>query len=1089
MISRFRLATALLLTLGAAWSVAPAQAAVVGIPLNALGAPAVDLQDHGRPLDRDELIDRAARGEDISLLDPVPSDAWRGTPLSATDFAPWQYPAEASTLTFESTPEKSPRLIFRARVSTGQDPGARSFQLTLSPREHAALSTAALLRKLGYPVPSPRHYRELTLRFDSIEQRDRVLESVFTRTTMVSAHWEIERPKDAPWVRLKDVLLEPAQIDFWPFHWGLMTESLLGGRRALRALLVAQLLTDIPENVNLYPFSVGRILSETLVLAHPYADAYREASRDDLRWVARKIAALSRADLVEVVAAGRYPADISLLLVERLVARQKHLASIFDVSPPGADYRYEPRITAGAVHRGKATQADYEGYAISFSAEDPRNPLTRNELMRFLEIEAVNAGLQKLTDTINSALTLQSTTEQMNHHLRDLQKRCLAELQAGKPFCTRPVGVWGGLAGGLRIQADRSVVTGSYYIGDSRVQLVDKIGASASLGYFASRDGLPQIGRFHERIGPTPLMGGDYTRLSVNRDYVHVRPLVSLKQAQKESWEHLDVPAFMKKLARSLDPELALSPAPGKGLPSELLEDLKVGESFIITDSISFGSELQGTAPLANVLNLAVMGYGPTVGLAVDGQTAILKRTTITRAPNGFQVYLQRMNRNALDWSVALSFSFDVAKLSHADKNGVAATKAFLLGDTPDARTPEGQGERRKLAVALHGLLDSNSSEFLESEFGHYGLQHALTARINRARLLALQWFGLEESHLLRIRPPGGPDGHVAPDREFERQLFSHRIVRTRGANYSALLNDVISGLSTGLRPLPEAGENPANSPGGLSAWATWSSEAELTASQELRPVAIAQHHWNGWSMSRHEFLHVLDGIEAKIRPLNLQKPIFRRDEFKDMSRIQFYDIVSKLVIAPEGLQRLMDRFFPLGGSTDDTIQAMIETEGREDYNRWCRSREMGLPFGETEGDHWMPEASWRDPRSTEASPRERCIKPWMRALLDLQSRTQDGVQAGKAKERVVFNARLLRALETTLPFEKFLSLLGRENWFFSAKVSGFRAGDPRGETDEVSDTVGTLNPREGTGPFSELGALLGISTQELQGRYLSDGF
>ena len=974
---------------------------------------------------------------------------------------------------FREVEAHSPQRLFRAKLVSGQT-------LTLSTRGHSAALTAALLRHLNWEVPQPQHVSSLILRFDSLENRDLALEAIAHQTQAPSGRWATEIPASEPWVRLQDAWLEPEQKPSTPENpdptaWAWATPGpehvqWLSENPERRSVLLLWILGDLPERIHLYSTRPGRKLKEKIDLPHPAAFATAGVIDDDLHLLASSLATIGRKEAEALVSQAHLPTDLQPLVLERFLARLQHLCSLWDV--PAKAIHPAPRLEwdGPGVKKGRATQSIYPGYASRFVDEDSKNPLNHSEIKRFLEIEGVNLGLNLLAQVVNQSLKLSDIGTLTRRKVKEAQARCATLGPSGAPLCTQPAGSWSGVAGGLKLQADRSIVTGTYYGGaPDQVQLVDRLTMSVEVGHYQSRHGLPQVGPVHERIGKTPIEGGNYLSLALSRDYAHVKPAGSLVKASDADWAVVAAPILVNHLAQAIAPE---SVEQGLDPVSQgLLGKLKIGESLLITDSLALGDRIQARVPLSNLLNLAVLGFGPGMNVSVGAQGAILKRTTLTRTPRGFEVARQDIQQAGLEWSANASFLLEFMRLTQINREAKGKTRLYQLEDSPEIK--------RRLGASLASLLRSHDTHLLDDSFPSRELHHNLQTRINRSMFFAWNWFGLEESHLLTLQPEKGSAPGTKP-----RQLFSHRILKTRGANTTTFLNDTLERAPRQNRPLPQIGENPAHYPEASARWATWSAEAEITPSRESGPIAIAEHHWGGWGMTREQLLHTLEEIERTVRPLKLETPIFRRDDFEGLERILFFDIQSRLQLSSAGVKALLGHLeLNSGSSTEATWLALTRLEpSPEEFKKWCTHQDLLASNQEEE----TPSHIWTDSRPFPETEVRFCVRPWMKEILLLKPRLQ-----GSEKARTQATARLIRTLETTLSLPQLLQPLDRSEWRFQVKVMGFRIQKSTVPDLESSPWyLGLLGAEQDltrTGVFGELRTSQGLSTFEVQGRYLTD--
>ncbi len=1064
------------------------------IPLENTEDAAVDLAHDGRPLDPDRAVDLRRQGVDLARLEPFESDVWKRQPLSLSDEDRWSYPADDARVDFHGVMPNNPDEHLRAQI----EHDGRMFRLRVTLHAHAILARAALLRKLGYPVQSPKHYRRLTVVFADEKARDSFLGEISVQAGGVDhGRWAIDKSRGNE-VALQDVVLEPAQIVTpTSFYVGNLNATHVKGRRTLRALLIPFVLLDVPESVNMYSWEAGQIVSENVVLTHNYADAFAETTLDDARWILARLAALTREDFRQIVAAGRYPPDIEAVILEKTIARRNNLMALFrmrDLVPQELmALPYQAKVNAGWVVDGKATKEKYEGFAQRFTHGDPQSPITRDEVFRFFKIEALTGALKALTFTINEKLELRSMDQLLAKRSEQLRAQFLEHVQKNpyKPY-SQPISAWHGPTGGVTLSATRNVVTGSYYgqqSSDFKVQLVDQVSAGARVGYFLGVDGIPKV------------LPGVGANLFVQRSFVHVRPIPSIEAGSKKAWDELWVPGFMKSLAAVLDKDV--DGKTGEEREAQLranietfLEDLKEGETFTVTDSISFGANAQAVLPLTALLGISPVGFNNSVVFGANGNAAVLRRTTLTRDRGKIKIYLNGINTQQLGVSFDFNWWMNVLNVGHAKKWGQAKTLAYHLDERPSDASKLLQS-----VTAVRSALASNSSEYLEENFFPFELDHATEAAITKGKFLFLRWSNLREEHRVKIRPPRDPERDFDPAR-FERTLYSFRFMERTGNNYQSFLSDVIDGALQGFSWLPpglfdfSGGPNPSDSFMGNSRWRTVTTEAEVTAGRESAPVTVSEHHWAGWELEKAKLFRILDGIDARVQAMSLGLPLVDRNVFNEMKSLQLYEIRTTLVIYDSGMQRLRDRLIVKNGDpgtffkrligwnefsgTDKELvdQVLIPLYGRERWERWCRESET-LARDEGAGHNEGAGAFIENGR---AYP---CMAGWVREILSLRRQFP-----ADREGQVRWATKVVNVLEKNVDLGRLIKWLGTENAFFQVKVSGFRTNDENGDNAEYkSSSIGTYNARDRAGVFRDFAADYEITSHELNAAYLSEGY
>lgn len=1082
--------------IGSSFLLVPATAFAesVAIELSKTDLPAVDLVHEGRPLDPDRAVDLRKQGIDLSRLNPKENDVWRERSLSASDEGRHHYPAESSTLQFHSKVLDNPSGWFRSQVVSGD----RMFRLSISLNTHQALLRAALLRKIGYPIQSPKWYAKLKIGFQNTSDLQKFKFNISEEAGLVeSTRWVIGEEDETNTLVLRDVMLEPASITVpTAFYMGTINSTHLEGQRALRALIIPFALIDVPENVNMYSWEAAQIVSEALILTHPSADAFDETDLDDCRWIMHRIALLTRHDWQEIIEAGRYPSDISAIVLEKTVKRRNDLVAKLGLkdrmAPALLTLPYTTKVTVGSVQEGKVTQEHYPDYALRFTHGDPRSPLRRDDIFRYIKIEGLTTGIKQITARINEDLEVWAMNDLLEEHMEDLQQQFIEHMQKNptEPF-EQPVSTWHGPTGGVMLSASRNIMTGSYYgdqSSDFKVSLVDQISAGAKVGYFMGVDGIPDV---------IPGVGAN---VAIQRSYVHVRPIPSIEAADKKKWSEIYVPRFMKNLAGALDgarpdtPPDDVQACVSEGLAC-FIEELQENEIFTITDTVQLGANASVTVPLASLLGLEPLSYMNTAVFGANANTLILRRTTFTRERGKIKIYLQNIQSEALGVSFDFNWWTNVLRLTRTNKWGQAGTRAFHLDEKPTD-----QEEIRNTILALKGVLAQNNSEILESRFSPYELDHDTRTRIDQGKFLYHRWANIEESHRVKVRPPRRREREYDPH-DFERTLFSHRILKRKGSNYYSFLGDILDGLvqnSSFFRPglLDGAtGSNPKDSFMGNAKWSVTSTEAEVTPGQESNPVTIAEHYWAGWDLSKERLFKVIDQIDARLKSLKLEVPLIDREVFNDMLRLQLYEVRTTFVVYEEGMRRLRERV--LAKETVEKGGLLRRLVGWDSYSATDPQfvNELLIPaMGEAKfkaacerikRDRGHAVRGSRPATVTAQGQTYPCLLPWMVEVLRLRREFPRN-----SEKRITWTTRVFHLLERNTDIGYLMNWLGKENFFFQVRISGFRTRDENGDTaDYTSSTIGTYSAKDRVGVFRDFASDYEIMSSELNANYLSEGY
>lgn len=893
--------------------------------------PANDLQTpDGKKIDSAQARTLRSRGVDISEFDPY---------LEPSTLGPWineSLPLSESEITFPESQNDLPAEVkfesfyesgdtghlHRARVSSNRN----FYSLKMSLDVHPALMRAALLRKLGYRVSLPKYYSKLKVVFDSIEKRTEFMNALGNTTLTDTSkkyngrpRWYTQMPDNEPWVILQDLVLENADQDAPEFHWGVIPASRFRGRRAIRGLVVPYALINVPEDsINLYSAQVGQIYSNNVVFTHPQGKNFVEVTYDDALWAVKRLAKLTREELVEVVNYAGYPDDARRLMIQKVVARRNDLLRLFNLKLE--NYRYNPSITINRVVNGKFTEQWVDGYAQRFSIGDPENPLPPSEIFSLLGVHAASFGISKILNEVNKRLQILTADDAIEKN----RKSVLSDIQnsinqnqnsSGAQSVSIPITAFSGPIVGANVSADRSVVHGTYYGSDSPIQKVDTFSIQANFGYFVGVSGL-------ENISPT-----FSANTVIQRNYTRVKPIKKAETALKKKWDEMILPDFMNGLAKVLshgkkkkvdssDEENTESQTEEISLEeeqlnsqknlSEFLETLEVGEIFTITDSLVFGAQLGVAVPVTAILGLAPVGVRNGVSFGAGKNLVILRRTTLIKTEEGLQVYLQSARTDTLSFDINVYYWMKLLEFSHKVNKGHALTKAYLLntkfsGDDADQKVKD-------LLKSLQGILRYNNSQELISHYEPYHFTTRFSGLIDQIGIPVLKWANYIEQHRIRVvSPPNEELPDLNPEDE-AREFYVIKKVSRVGKNFFSFFSDLVEGLFKGNSiDKGSSGSNPAYSFMGNAEWQSIRTEGETTKGEVSEPITVVEEHWAGWKMSKSSLFKIMSKIESKFRGTSFQKKLFNRDAFQSMTEIDLYDLSANLMIYESGIQRLID--------------------------------------------------------------------------------------------------------------------------------------------------------------------------------------
>ncbi len=1058
-------------------------------------APAIDLIQNGGPIDQDRLWDQIKGGFDSSTLEPQLSNLYVGKEQPLVQYANMPYPAENGTVQFVNEIGSTAGLVFN-RVTLDGNPDV-AYQLNFSLDVHPALARNALLRKLGYAIPSPKYYSKIKVVFPDMDTRNQTLDDLAAVVGDLPAYRFVvggqdEIKKNNLTITFQDVVLEPAIIQVPQMHWGIFEQDsavdTLQSRRSLRALLVPLTVLDIPQSANMYAFEAAKIYDNNINFSRENANLFsNQTTIGDARWITRKIAKLTRADWTAILQAARYPSDVQALLVEKTIGRVDQFVQL--TGTPNLGFKpiaYNEYLSAGKVVKGKETQEYYDGYVQRFTYGDPQNPLRGTELAKYFGIKAISSGLGTLIDQANKYLQVITPQKYIDQHSKNFTNELISHLQnsPSTPF-VEPLQVWGGPVVGGSLGASRNIVTGSYYgASKSQVQLVDQVSVSANAGLFLGVSGIPKVG-----ISISP-------KVQYSRSYVHVRPINDISTAWKDRWTDLFVPTFMISLSKTLEGK------PGEETDtsvSNFLSKLNVGEMFIVTDGFSGGGEVSAQIPIGEIL-----GFGnPLTNVAVDagvgGSYVILNRVTIARTQDGFQVYLSRIHTGAFDQEFGISYYAKLISLTNALSKGEADTKAYVFPDTFSSPDQE-----KLFQKSIASLIKSNNSDLVEQTFEPYKINHKDNGDKFGITLGPLKYTTRENFHELKITPPEDPAGRYNAT-DFTRTVIQGQITKITGTDIIGFLSSIIKGFVSWFDfGSNSVGDDPSSGYLGKSTTTAISTELEITNGKPNNTLLKVQKSHDGWEIREKRFIRLIEKMSKQIGSYVPNGGLVDSSEFSQTKKIEAYNIAWTMLVYESGIARLMSVLDIKNTSTTKALQSMVSIIGEREYEKYCKKNDLKVVVAH--GPYVFDDPTNHPGQVIESSGGQTtfvgCALPWMEEIFYLRSSLESHSQffmtdvrsEHDAKEKVRWTNRTMSKLMSNLELEEIIGLVGTDNAFFEVNVSGFRTKDERAldenfSANYFSNTIGVINQTTLTGPFSDIENTTQISSNEIEAGYLSDGY
>jgi hypothetical protein len=1020
------------------------------VPLDQSRPAAFDLEKDGEallPRDAQALV---SAGFDLSLLDPVASDLWPVTEeIRQSLLEPLPVGIDGNTVSFTSfTQSRSEVFRFTGRFQSRD--GEVNLSFVASKRAHNILLRKALLEKIGYNLPDIQHVRQIKIQFDNPFEKETFLTRLVEDTFGASERWLVSQDEKS--LTLQDLVVMPAENQIYNLAMGHVPAEVIRGRRVLNSLLIPYTLAFVPESANLFPWHYGRILSGSLKLDYEAAEGFNP-SYDDARWVAKKIAKLTRTDFAEVAAAGKFPSAVEKLILEKLIGRRNSMAKLLKLEVKDLDYNH--KISLGQdLKDGKLLKENWPGFASRFSFGDPANPLSASEIFNIFKIKGINTLMTNLLGLFNQfVIPHNNLNEQiLDHQIAKLEEALQQALQTGV-YRPVPFGFYALPTFGANLIASRDVVPGTYQGADNMVQLADSVGVQVSLGAYIGTDGV---------AAPWLVSGG--ANAALTRRYIHLRPIRSVKQALKTPFKNILVPMLKRKIGHLLDGALPenidnVNPEEENKKYSELMkflsEELPVGDSLMITDSLGLSEEMN-------------VGYGFTQMVAAQaklfGNQLFLSRLHILRKDaKTIHIYKDLGNINGVGLSFGVNAFIPILKVAIRLEEGKARTKFYKL-DINDDREQNPNLQRNLLG--LRTLLLKNEIEVVESFQKPIVVKHDFTIKTGEFGFLLWRWANRKFDDLIEV---------THPSRSEPVYFIRHGKGRRFGRNYQALATDLVNGLINSFSPVPlgisnEGNGNPADTLFGSAESKESIYEAQVESFNKKKKEGEIKKHflaisykWRGQSASDKKLAKILKKVSAKF-----PTPVYPQHAFDQTESLKFYAVTLDFYYYHRAFEAILKK---------------NERELLNAFNRYSTARDINF-YSHIPGDAFtrggMRETYSRaDQISDHVSRVERYLK-----------KIKKYTEKKKYDKVANYNNKLFYFLDDHLPIAGIAKLVGGENNFFAnSSVRGFRIGDEAGDSPFISDSLGSFGDPLFVGPVNSVKSITEMTEAEFYATWIMGVF
>ncbi|MCK5073211.1 MAG: hypothetical protein KAQ98_07265 [Bacteriovoracaceae bacterium] len=1016
------------------------------IPIGFKRPPATDLKYHGKILLPHEAVKLHESGIDLSDISPEESDIWKNqenVPELPDELDEMEVQNNDSVKYLSKIISRSGNFRFSAFKEMAG--GEKAFTFMLSKKIHNILLRAAVLRKLGYVVPPVKHLPKLKLSFDSKFEKENFVNRMAEDTFGDPARWIIQNSEDGKEIILQDLIVMNADDLIYNLALGFVPASIIRGRRAMNSLLIPFSLTDIPESVNLFPWHGGTVISGHVKVDYEAAFEF-STPYEDARWILKRLKKLKRKDFFEIADRGRFPHEVRTLVAHKLIARRNSLLRFFDIEAEEIDF--DPKVTEGEfLVDGKLKKETWEGHASRYAYGDPESPLSSSEIFAYFKSKTISNIISNLVHAFNTKIIPQTDIQQelIQRQMNRAVSAYRNALLNGGPLQPEPVSVFAIPTFGANFIASREIIAGSYLGTDNVVQLADSIGASFSIGAFLGTD-LVQA--------PWVVSGGVNGHLT--RTYSHIRPIKSMKKALKTSFRNILIPLHKRKIGKMLDRVIdenlenaEIDDEQRQKRLTEILnvfkENLEIGESLMITDTIGAGFSARGGYQFTSLLK-AYVGF--------RAKQIVLSRLHILRKnEDTVHVYKDLGGVSSVGINFGVNAFIPVVKISAEADGGKSKTKFHVLSINDNIKI---NPDIFKTVGALRTLLVKNSLEQVKAIAKPYFLKHSFQENKGGFSLLIFKAKGLKARDFVTVQHPEGAKKY------FYRRVQGHR----EGIDFQTTFLDVVNALIKELTDqddinLSSSGSgNPADTFYGKAYSRSVVFEGEVvdpesesyrTNGTMRRSFVSVVHRWKGWKISHKKAKKILKKMNKKYGP-----HFYPDTVLNETQKLELYQIKLNLYFYENAVRTMAEL-------SRASVKKLFRKHGVFTENNSSCCSETG-----------------REP--------EEILGDTVRSFRWYQKKYKKALLKNKLSKISAYASKMVSLVESTMNVDGIMKMAGgSKNVYIYSRMEGFRTGDENGDRPFVSNSVGEIGSQRFKGPLFDMQEKIGMTEAEFFGYWIQD--
>ncbi len=988
--------------------------------------PAIDLvhPDFGLlfpDLARDLQID----GLDLSTLEPEVNNIYQGA-NSFNDLALDQSIDinSSSKLNFVSI-LKSPEGVMRFLVESD----GKVIEVTLAKRLHTILLRKNVFRKLGYKIPASKWLESVNIDFKNKSEKDFFKKiQIFSETSASANRWVMDEGDRS--LELRDVLVKVrSENEMADISLNMFPETL--ERRSFRASSLLYSFTNLNESINAFTRNTLRTYNGDILLEHDQ-DAVFQTSMDDLLWLARRLAALSKEDIKDVVRLSYFPLSVEKILINKLIDKRNQIVSELDLP---FELLLKDELSIEGFEDGFLTHREFPSYATKFTFPEMEGPFDDflNYTLAVSQETLIQGAMQKLNEKLQLFDLAKAKTDWLVNDFNENKDYALEYFEEFGEFPALPFAKWVSPTFGGGLILGRDLVIGSRLGTDNLVQLADSFGYALNLGLHV---GLERI----IRQNYTGSFQGNF-RYMIN--YTHIKPVQKIKDYLGAPYRNMLVGLYKKSIhsrledmanARELDQDQARTVI--KEARDYIDANFAVGESIIISENVT--PDLVGSLqiPLFN-------SFTATISAGLKHKE--LKRIHLYRkSQNEFQLYFDDANLNELFAKAKLSNIIPFVNFNTARQKGIYKMKFFSFNLDPNINFNKNFYEE---TLNLVKILETRSLDGVSKE--PIEIESVLDDKVSESNLLLFVNKSLKKLSNINVKFQDSSD--------FESTSYTQATYgKQNGINVKDFLKRSGNYI---LKKFVEDFDyefdlNPFEEPSRTFLGSAKTTETEFQAKLKTNNSVLGFDELylvtkiasEGSTISRKKLWKKLEDINERVG-FN----VYNENHSIDAGKLKLYNIETKVHLYTKSVLKLLN----MNASDFDKLGSKV-------YDLY--------------------------PYKSRCEKKTTIAKDLMcgnyRFIYRIKDKCQSFLNANKLNESRKCLAKLGYYITKYTPIKLLVELVGIDNIFIESSINGFRVGKETLYRPIYGNTYGRMNSKYTNGPIARLTSFLGIISSELSGSW-----